>query len=86
MKQKNVTRPSDHVPAKENCGRIFLYISTIKSPKYIRVSLTKPHWRTVLDVKTGLKFSDFQAKNGMIVPTCVKFSKWRTSRKFDGMQ
>ena len=32
-KQKNVTKSSDHVPVKENYGKILSDISTIKIPK-----------------------------------------------------
>ena len=71
-KQKNVTNSSDHVSAKENCVGLFLGVSTIKSPKYIKVSVTKLHWRIMMDERIGLKLSDlFQANNGMIFqPVC----------------
>ena len=71
-------KSSDHVPAKENCGRIFLDISTIKISKNIKVSVTKPHWRTMLDKRTGLKFSYlFQANYDTIETTCVQIRKCR---------
>ena len=77
-KQKNVTKSSGHVPAQEKCGGIFLDISTIKSPKDIKVSVTKLHWMIMMDKRIGLKLSYFfQEKNGMIDPTCVQSRKWR---------
>ena len=36
-KQKNVTKSSYHVPAKDNCGRVLLDIYTTKSPKEIKL-------------------------------------------------
>ena len=48
-KQKNVTKSSDHVPVKENYGKILLDISTIKIPKEIKVSVTKLLWRIMVD-------------------------------------
>ena len=56
MKQKNVTKSSDHVTAKENYGRIFLDVSTIKSLKEIKVSVTKPYWMIMVDERIGLNF------------------------------
>ena len=71
-------KSSEHVPDKDNYGRIFFDISTIKIPKKIKVSVTKPHWRIMVDKRTGLKFSYlFQANNYMIEPTCVQLSKCR---------
>ena len=61
-KQKNVTKSSDHVSDKDNYGRIFLDIYTIKSLKYIKVKDAKPHWIIMVDESTGLKFSDFSGK------------------------
>ena len=78
LKQINVTKSSDQVPDKDNCDSIFLYISTIKIPKDIKVSVTKSHWRNMVDERTGLKLSDFlQEKNVIIEPTCVQFRKLR---------
>ena len=77
-KQKNVTKSRDHVPADNDYGRILLDISTIMIPKEVKMSVTKPHWRIMVDERTGLKLSGlFQANNGIIEPTCVKFSKSR---------
>ena len=77
-RSKNLTKSSDHVPAKKNCGRIFLDISAFKSPKQINVSVTKPHWGIMVDERISLKLSYFfQVNNGMIDATCVQFRKWR---------
>ena len=71
-------KSSDHVPAKENCGRIFLDISTIEISKNIKVSVTKPRWRIMLDKRIGLNFSYlFQENYDMIETTCVQISKCR---------
>ena len=48
-KHKNVTKSSDHVTDKDNYGKIFLDISTIKIPKEIKVSVTKLCWRIMVD-------------------------------------
>ena len=78
-KQKNVPKNSDHVPATTSNERIFLDISTIMKPKSEKkVMITKKNWRLMVDEHSGLKFSDFfETKDGMIVPTCEKFEKWR---------
>ena len=71
-------KSSDHVPDKDNYGRIFFDISAIKIPKKIKVSVTKPHWRIMLDKRIGLNFSYlFQADYDIIETTCVQISKCR---------
>lgn len=36
-----------------------------------------PHWRMMVDEKTGLKFTEFfKTKNGMVEPTCEQLSRW----------
>ena len=55
-RRKNMTNSSDHVPAKDSCGRIFLDIFTINSPKEIKVSVNNPHCRIMVDDNIGLKF------------------------------
>ena len=71
-----MTKSSDHVLAKENCGRIFSGVSTINIPKNIKVSVNKPRWRIMVDKRTGLKFSYLSQTNNLIIdPTCVQFSK-----------
>jgi hypothetical protein len=67
-KQKNVPKKSEHVPSKETTGRIYLDIATVKKIKD-GPSVSKPHWRIVVDKKTNLKFSNlFQTKGGMVEP------------------
>ena len=48
-KQKKLTKSSDHVPVKENYGKILLDISTIKIPKEINVLVTKLRWSIMVD-------------------------------------
>ena len=65
------------IPAKPN-DLISLDISTIRSPKGVEITVSKPNWRLIIDQRTGMKFSDFFAtKNGMIEPTCENFFKWK---------
>ena len=59
VKQKTMTKSSDHVKAKENCGRISLGIFTINSLKEIKVSVNKPHCNIMVYKSTILKVSYF---------------------------
>ena len=73
-----MTKSSENVSAKENFGIIFLYISTIKIPEEIRVSITKPRWRIVVDERKGINFSDLlHGINVIIELTFVQFRKWK---------
>ena len=60
-KKKGVSKDSDHEPSNEVNGRIFIDLSTIKKPADCpEVSkVYKPHWRMMVDEKTGLKFTEF---------------------------
>ena len=59
-----------------------LDISTIKAPKGVRVNVTKPQWRILIDHRTMMKFSDFYCKKSdMVEPTCELFNKWKEERK-----
>ena len=76
-KQKNVPKLSKHEPSKQVNGRVYLDISTVKKPKDVKVTLTKPNWRLIVDEKTRMKINDFyETKNGMVEPTCEKFNRW----------
>ena len=64
--------------AKANNEQLYLDILSIKPPKLVEVNLSKPHWRIMVDERTGMKWSDFFAtKDGMVEPTCVRFQKWK---------
>ena len=77
-KQKNLPSHGEHVTSTENNGRVFLDMSVVKAPEHLKMKVTKPHWRMIVDERTQLKFSDFyQTKNGMVEPTCEKFHKWK---------
>ena len=76
-KQKNLPTHREHVPSKESNERIFLDLATVKAPKALKVTVSKPNWRILVDKKTQFKISDFyETKDGMIEPTCEKFHKW----------
>ena len=65
------------IPARPN-DLVSLDISTIRAPKGVNVTVTKPNWRLIIDQRTQMKFSEFFAtKDGMIEPTCEKFFKWQ---------
>ena len=80
-KQKNLPTHGEHVPSKNSNERIFIDQATVKAPKALKVTVTKPNWRILVDERTQLKMSDFyETKDGMIEPTCEKFHKWRENR------
>jgi hypothetical protein len=80
-KQKNVPKVSKHLEATEDEPRVFLDITTVKSPKG-GPNVTKPNWRILVDERTQLKFLDFyDAKNGMVEPTCERFQRWKDAGK-----
>ena len=64
--------------AQDINGRIYLDISSVKTPKIVDVTISKPHWQIMIDQRTEMKWSDFfKTKDGMVEPTCVKFNKWK---------
>ena len=72
QKVVKVVRPRV-IPENPN-DLINLDISTIKAPKGVNVTVTKPNWRLIIDQRTQMKFSEFFAtKDGMIEPTCENF-------------
>ena len=76
-KQKNLPTGRNHIPSKISNERMHLDIATIKAPEHMKINVSKPHWRILVDEKVQMKISDFYAtKNGMIEPTCEKFQKW----------
>ena len=63
-------------------GRIFLDISSVKSPKLLKVNVTKPNWRLMVDERTELKWTNFyDTKDEMVEPTCEMFHKWKLEGK-----
>ena len=77
-KQKNLPTSRNHIPSKISNERMHLDIATIKALEYLKMDVSKPHWRILVDEKVQMKMSDFYAtKNGMIEPTCEKFQKWK---------
>ena len=68
--------------SKEVNERMYIDISTVKSPKSVSVTVTKPQWRMMVDEYTGMKWSDFfETKDGMVEPTCEKLYKWMKNKK-----
>ena len=57
-KQKNVPKEKPFEEAKNDVGRYFLDVASVKT-KPGQPKVSKPHWRIVVDEKTQLKFSDF---------------------------
>ena len=58
--------------------RIYLDISSIKAPKDLKVNVTKPYWRLMVDERTRMKWSAFfEHKNDMIEPRCEIFNRWK---------
>jgi hypothetical protein len=77
-KQKNVPKESEHQAASKGENRIFLDI-TVKKVKD-GPPVTKPNWQIMVDKRTGMKFLDFfEAKNGMIKPTCAQWNCWKAA-------
>ena len=67
------------VPAKNN-ERVHVDLSSVKAPKVLNVTITKPHWRLLVDERTEMKWSDFYAtKDEMVEPTCEKFERWKAA-------
>ena len=58
-KQKNLPTHGEHILSKENNERIFLDLSTVKAPKDLKMTVTKPNWKILADERTQLIFSDF---------------------------
>ena len=53
--------------------RVGLDITSVKVPNNIMATETEPHWRIIVDEKTGMKFSDFyKTMNQMVEPTARK--------------
>ena len=76
-KQQNVPKESQHIPAKESNGRVYLDIASLRSTDDNKIS-SNSNWRIIVDEKTQLKFSDFfNTKIGMVEPTCQLFYKWK---------
>ena len=77
-RQKNVPKDSTDKRSTVNMERVYHDIATIKKPKGMEVTISKPNWRILVEEKTNTKFSAFfKKKNGMIEPTCEQFEKWR---------
>ena len=63
---------------KEINKRIHVDLSLVKAQKLLNVTVTKPHWRMLVDERTEMKWSNFYAtKDEMVEPTCVKFERWK---------
>jgi hypothetical protein len=59
-KQKNIVKNRNGTEMTQNCGRIFLDISSVHNVEFLELEQTpKPYWRIIVDKRTQLKFSDF---------------------------
>jgi hypothetical protein len=77
VKQKNVPKVSEHKIANANEPRVFLDITTVKSPKD-GPKVNKPKWRLIVTEIEHFKFSGFyETKNVMVEPTCKQFQRWK---------
>ena len=69
-KQKNVVKKSEHIPGTKSNERIFLDISLVRAKKNMKIVVTKPNWRIMVDERTQMKWSHFfKTKKGMVEPT-----------------
>jgi len=60
--------------------RVGLDITSVKVPNNIMATVTEPHWRIIVDEKTGMKFSDFyKTKNQIGEPTAERFYSWKAN-------
>jgi hypothetical protein len=74
--QNNLPKENYHVEYKVNSGRLFLDISTVKTPAN-RLNVYAPKWLMIVDERVKLMFSSFhERKDGIVEPTCEKFHKW----------
>ena len=71
-------KESEHVPTKENHGRIYLDKTSIKKPMDMDVKLKQRNWCIMADERTGLKYSSFHDKKSdmvMSVDRCTDGNK-----------
>ena len=74
---QQVVRMKVPIPSEVN-GKVNLDISTIKTPKGVHVTVTKPQWRIITDQHTQMKFSNFYPKKSdKVEQTCELFQRWK---------
>ena len=83
-KQQFLSQISVSEPLKNDERRIHLDISTLKLRPGAQGStigtVSKPHWRLIVEAVNHLKHSEFFAtKDGMIEPTCALLQQWKDS-------
>ena len=74
---RQVVRMNVPISSEVN-GKVNLDISTIKAPKGVKVTVTRPQWRMLTGQRTQMKFSAFyQKKSDMVEHTCKIFKRWK---------
>ena len=62
----------------EDSGKVNLDIITIKTPKGVKVTVTRPQWMMITDQRNQMKFSNFYPKkSNMVEHTCELFKRWK---------
>ena len=65
-KQKNVPKKTEGKKATKPNEGLFQDLATIKPPKSLDVTVTKPHWQLIVDERTNIEFSSYhETKAGM---------------------
>ena len=74
---RQVIRMKVPIPSEVN-EKVNLDISTIKAPKGVNVTVTRPQWIIITDQRTQMKFSNFyQKKSDILEHTCELFKRWK---------
>ena len=75
-KQKIVLKRMSRKKASRPNERLFQDLATVKAPKALKITVTRPYWQMIVDERTNMKFlSHHETKDSMVEPTCVKLSK-----------
>ena len=71
-KQKNVPNKSEQKPATNMGARIYIVLATVKNPRNLDMTVTKPHQKISVNERTGNKTSRFNDNNNdQVEPMCV---------------
>ena len=74
-KQKIMPKKTKGKKASRPNERLFQDLATVKAPKSLNVTVTRPHWQLLVDERTNMKFSSHhETKSGMVeewFPSCV---------------
>ena len=53
LKKRNVSNRSQHKPETNRKARLYSFITTVKNPKNLGVTVTQPQWKIAVDERTG---------------------------------